>query len=150
MALMEMIVQDNLGKIADRHILEIACGPGHFSLACEPYAASVTATDVELSALDIEADGIHIRTMAPEHMDRYTGFVDTLVCFNGMTRLSKVLSDLLDAIMNRTDLTCFLIINTRQMDRMMTYELLMPLLTDKGIRYTINENATYQGITIRK
>ena len=82
---------DILGELSGRHVLELGCGPGEYTIMLARRGAQVTAIDLAPSALALVrrrakihglTGSIHLRRMAAEQLDFSDASFDLVVGFD--------------------------------------------------------------------
>jgi hypothetical protein len=150
MSVIETIVNDNLKRIHNKRILEILCKDGLISLEASKYGQYVLATDIDVmqvSQLE-RPDHMKIKQLNPLNLYKLMESFETIICFNAMQKIGEDLNDFIDLLVEFQGEAVVLFIQTKPIEKVICYDVLLPLLDSKGIRYNINENSVYQSITI--
>ena len=84
----DLIVKLLLSDIADKNILEVACGCADFSISASRYAQGVSCIDLDDSRLSgALPNNIHFEKMDATKMNYPSGSFDTIILYNAFSHI---------------------------------------------------------------
>lgn len=150
MKLIDIIIRDYKSIIEHKKILEIACDQADLAMACLPIADQVMVTDDVMRFKGVRREELYFQAWKPLRLSQLDYQAEIILCFNGLKHVVAEIPQLLDEILSFKELNTVLFIQTRSLERQLSYRDLLPALHDKRIRYSLNENSYYQCLEIRK
>lgn len=153
MRIVEKIVDNYMENIADKNVLEIACGDSTMSLECSKYAKTVLGTDIDLSRSNKIIDkpqNLKFIEYDATKIDKLKYQADTIICYNGVGHMEPLIDQLIDACyrkMNHT--TTLLFINTWKVDKKIVASKLLKVVENhKGLNGVLKTSSYYQALEI--
>ncbi|MBQ3126667.1 MAG: class I SAM-dependent methyltransferase [Clostridia bacterium] len=140
--------------IAERDVLEAACGSAEFALAAAEDAASVVCIDLEDSRLLPEVydcENLRFRQMDAAAMRFGNESFDTVVLYNAVFHLEDRLEAVLDEclrVLRPGGLFCA--ISSWRLDRPVLTDGLLPLIEARGLRYRLSMDEPFIWVQVRK
>ena len=138
--------------LAGRDVLEIACGTADFSLAAAEIARSVTAIDLDdrrLSPAVRSTDGVRFQRMDAAALTFPDGSFDTVVLYNALGRLTAILPELLsEALRIPRPGGALIVCSSFSLDKTAMEEKLLPLLKERGLSFSCQEEGPFRIIEI--
>lgn len=139
--------------IADREVLEVACGSAEFSLAAAEIAAQVTCIDLDDSRLSPEVgerENIRFRKMDAAAMRYGDGSFDTIVLYNAVFHLADALPAVLDECLRVLRPGGLLVvISSWSLDKPVLTDTLLPLIEARGLAYRLSMSGAFMWVRVR-
>ncbi len=140
--------------IADRDVLEVACGSGEFSLAAAELAATVTCIDLDDSRLLPEVgerENLCFRKMDAAAMRFGDGSFDTVVLYNAAFHLAETLPAVLDECLRVLRPGGLLaVISAWSLDKPVLTDALLPLIEARCLRYRLSMDEPFIWVQVRQ
>lgn len=138
--------------LTGRDILEIACGTADFSLAAVETARSVTAIDLvdcRLSPAACSTNGVRFQRMDAAALTFPDGSFDTAVLYNALGHLTAILPELLsEALRGLRPGGALIICSSFSLDKTAMEERFLPLLLERGLPFSCQEEGPFHIIEI--
>ncbi|MBE6575603.1 MAG: class I SAM-dependent methyltransferase [Ruminococcaceae bacterium] len=140
--------------IANRDVLEVACGTAEFSIAAAELAATVTCIDLDDSRLLSEVhkrENIIFRTMDAAAMRFGNNSFDTVVLYNAAFHVAEQLPAVLDEclrVLRPGGVLC--VISSWKLDYAVITDTLLPLADTRGLRCHFTADTVYTCVILRE
>ena len=148
----DTVVQRLMPVIANKRILEPACGCAEFSIAAARHAQEVFCFDLDDRRLRPEAaqtPGLRFEIMDATAMRFPDGFFDTVVLYNAIGHLGQIAEPVLREccrVVSKNGV--ILIVSSFRMDKAVMQKTLLPLLDQMRYDYDVQNDAVFMGVRI--
>lgn len=150
----ELATHHIIKEIAEKNILEIACGCAEFSIAASQKAEHVTCIDLEsfrLSPMIEKCSNVTFLEMNAAHTVFPDATYDCIVAYNAIGHLQDVLGEIIIECQRLLKPEGHLyFISSWKMDQKVIETFLIPLLNASKIEYMIEEDKTFTYLRIGK
>ena len=140
--------------LAGLDVLEIACGTADFSLAAVETARSVTAIDLDdcrLSPAARSTNGVRFQRMDASAMTFPDGSFDTAVLYNALGHLTAILPEMLsEAFRILRSGGTLIVCSSFSLDKTTMEERFLPLLLERGLPFSCQEEGPFHIIEIHR
>lgn len=154
MTRVEEIVKLLHNDLADRNVLEVACGCAQFSICAGKIARKVCCIDIDDSRLLSSAkntQNVVFSLMDATNMSFCNDSFDTVVIYNAIGHLKQDIATTIDECLR---VVCsggiVYVISSFLLDKQVISENLVPLLEQKNIMYKLYEDKIFHFVQIKK
>ena len=148
----EKVIQRLLPEIAQKRVLEPACGCAGFSIAAAKYASEVICFDLDDQRLNPEATQtpqLRFEIMDATAMRFPDASFDTVVLYNAIGHLAQIAEPVLQEC--RSVLSAggaIWIVSSFRMDKAVIQETVLPLLEQMGYAHEVQNDANFMYVRI--
>ncbi len=150
----ETAVNKIIEDIEGKKVLEIACGCAEFSVEAAKFAKTVCAVDLDESRLPEnigEYKNIHFYKMDATAMEFEDESFDTTVLYNAVGHLEKLLDKaVFEGLRVLCNGGCLYIVSSSKMDKFVIKTMLLPLLEEKKMNFSLEEDKIFTWVKITK
>lgn len=148
----EKVIQRLLPEIAQKRVLEPACGCAEFSIAAAKYASEVICFDLDDRRLKPEATQtprLRFEIMNATAMRFPDASFDTVVLYNAIGHLVQIAEPVLRECRRALSADgAIWIVSSFRMDKAVIQETVLPLLEQLGYAYEVQNDANFVYVRI--
>lgn len=139
--------------IANKSVLEVACGCAEFSINASEFASHVSCIDLDSFRLD---DKIHVcgnvsfQQMDARSLQYNDKEFDTVVIYNAVFHLKEFITEILSECKRVIgDSGCIYVISSFKMDKAVINEELVPLLNEVSANFSVKTDKMFTYVKIK-